>query len=314
MRYLRILSFVASSFWAIEERKGETAVRLLMSKAGLPVAWDDDDTPEERRTRRAEQERRAAERKRQANGGVAVLPLYGIISPRVHDVQDVSAPGGVAAEAFAEAFRQLAADPQVTGIVLDVDSPGGNVLGVPEAVAAIRDANGAKPVWAIANHQAASAAYWLASATDRIVVTPSGEVGSIGVYSYHEDVSKALEMQGVKPTLIKAGPNKAEGLSAFPLGDEATAYIQSRVDDYHAMFVRDVAKGRGVSRETVRESFGGGRMIGAQDAVRLGMADEIGTLENTIRRVSRAASAPSPTSADGPGVSIQARRRRLAVA
>jgi signal peptide peptidase SppA len=313
MRYLRILSFVASGFWAIEEEKGKTAVHLLMSKAGLPLAWDDDETPEERRTRRAEQERRAAERQRQANGGVAVLPLYGIISPRVHDVHDVSAPGGVAAEAFAEAFRQVMADPQVTGVVIDVDSPGGNVLGVPEAFAAIRDAKGAKPVWAIANHQAASAAYWLASAADRIVVTPSGEVGSIGVYSYHEDVSKALEMQGVTPSLIKAGPNKAEGHPAFPLGEEATAHIQGRVDDYYGMFVRDVAKGRAASRETVREGFGGGRMVGAQDAVRLGMADEIDTLENTIRRVSRAASKPKAVAETHAAV-MQSLRRRLAVA
>ncbi len=87
---------------------------------------------------------------------------------------------------------------------------------------AIRDVRAAgKPVSAVAHHWAASAAYWLASAADELVVTPSGEVGSIGVYVYHEDISKRLGMLGVTPTLIKAGANKAEGHPAFPLGEEA---------------------------------------------------------------------------------------------
>ena len=80
-------------------------------------------------------------------------------------------------------MRQQAADPQVSGIVIDVDSPGGNIARRAGGIRRVREARPAKPVVAVANHWAASAAYWLASAADELVVTPSGEVGSIGVYS-----------------------------------------------------------------------------------------------------------------------------------
>jgi capsid assembly protease len=311
LRYARLLSWVAGSAWAIEPAKAQIILNVLMSQATGAVRaddtpWDDDDA-EDRAARR-----QAAERRRnEPQEGIAVVPLTGVISPRVHDVEGISTGGGVSAEGFAALMRQLAADPAVKGVVLDVDSPGGNVAGVPEAVDAIRDVKAAgKPISAVAHHWAASAAYWLASAADELVVTPSGEVGSIGVYVYHEDISKRLDMLGVTPTLVKAGPNKAEGHPAFPLGEDATAHLQARVDDYYSMFVKDVAKGRNVPVSTVREQFGGGRMIGAQAAVSAGMADRVGSLADTIRRMQRTtAKAGRAASA-----SVEVRRRRLAVA
>jgi len=314
MRYARILGYVASGVWAIEEVKGYTILAFLVGKAaGGVAAWDDDETPEERRERIERRKQEAAERQQEANGGVAVLPLYGIISPRAHDVEDQSSPGGVSAEGFARAFRQLAADPQVTGIVIDGDSPGGNALGIAEAWAAIREAKGSKPVAFVANHLAASAAYWIASAADEIVVTPSGQVGSIGVMSYHEDISKMLELRGIKPTLVRVPEFKGEQHEVLPLTEEARGHMQARVDDYYAMFVRDVAKGRGVSRDTVREGWGKGRMVGADEAVRLGMVDRIDSLDNTVRRIARAGSKPKAVAAEEPAPALQSLRRRLAV-
>jgi signal peptide peptidase SppA len=310
MRYLRLLSWVAGAAWAIEPAKAQVMLEVLMKRAiGAPAAddtpWDDDTQAERIAARNA-----ARERANQPQEGVAVVPVTGVISPRVHDVEGFSTGGGMSAEGFAAAMRQLAADPNIKGVVLDIDSPGGNVAGVPEAVGAIRDVQAAgKPVSAVAHHWAASAAYWLASAADELVVTPSGEVGSIGVYVYHEDISKRLDMLGVTPTLIKAGPNKAEGHPAFPLGEDAVAHVQARVDDYYAMFVKDVAKGRGVPVGAVREQFGGGRMVGAQEAVRLGMADRVGSLADTIKRMQRG----SGKSARAASASVDLRRRRLAV-
>jgi signal peptide peptidase SppA len=304
MRYLRLLSWVAGAAWAIEPAKAQVILDVLVSRATGAARADDDDVI----WRMSE----AAERRRdESREGIAVVPVTGVISPRVHDVEGLSTGGGMSAEDFAAAMRQLAADPAVKGAVLDIDSPGGNVLGVPEAVGAIRDFQAAgKPVSAVAYHWAASAAYWLASAADdELVVTPSGEVGSIGVYVYHEDISKRLDMLGVKPTLIKAGANKAEGHPAFPLGEEAAAHVQARVDDYYAMFVKDVAKGRGVPAATVRESFGGGRMVGAQAAVSLGMADRVGSLAETVKRMQRKAGRPARAAS----ASVDLRRRRLAV-
>jgi capsid assembly protease len=312
MRYLHLLSWVAGSAWAIEATKAQVILDVLIRRAiGAPSADDtpwDDDKQEERAAARAERH------KSEPQEGIAIVPVMGVISPRVRDVEGVSTGGGMSAEGFAAAMRQLAGDTNVSGILLDINSPGGNVYGIPEAAEAVREARTAKPVWAVAHHQAASAAYWLASTAEQLVVTPSGEIGSIGVYSYHEDISKALEMQGRKPTLIKAGPNKAEGHPAFPLGEEAAAHVQARVDDYYAMFVRDVAKGRGVPVATVRDSFGGGRMFGAQEAVRLGMADRVGTLDDTIRRMQRAVGKQRTGGEASGGGDLATRRRRLALA
>lgn len=311
MRYLHLLSWVAGAAWAIEPAKAQVILNVLISRATGAIRaddtpWDDDDA-EDRAARR-----QAADRRRnEPQEGIAVVPLMGVISPRVHDVEGLSTGGGTSAEGFAALMRQLAADPAIKGIVLDVDSPGGNVAGIPEAVDAIREVRAAgKPISAVAHHWAASAAYWLASAADELVVTPSGEVGSIGVYAYHEDVSKRMEMLGVTPTLIKAGPNKAEGHPAFPLTEDAKADIQASVDRHYSAFVKDVAKGRGVSVSTVREQFGGGRMIGAQEAVKLGMADRVGSLADTIKRMQRTAGKPARAASS----SVDLRRRRLAVA
>ncbi|MCC7371633.1 MAG: S49 family peptidase, partial [Chloroflexi bacterium] len=131
----------------------------------------------------------------------------------------------------------------------------------------------------------ASAAYWIASSADEIVVTPSGEVGSIGVFTAHEDISAALEAEGVTVTLISAGKYKTEGNPFEPLSEEARGAIQARVDDYYSMFVRAVARGRGVKPADVRGGFGQGRVVGADEAVRLGMADRVGTMAQTVERL-----------------------------
>ena len=167
MRFLHLLSWVAGSAWAMEPVKAQAILDMLAQRAaGGAQAFDQEDERDRRLAARAPQ--------KQPEGGVAVVPLYGVISPRVHDVEGLSTGGGVSAESFAAAMRQLAGDPGVTGIVIDVDSPGGNVAGISEAVEAIREAKQAKPVSAVAHHSAASAAYWLASSADELIVTQSG--------------------------------------------------------------------------------------------------------------------------------------------
>ena len=217
------------------------------------------------------------------NGSVAVLPLYGIIAQRMSLMADMS--GGVSTEQFGKAFQAALSDPEVSAIVIDVDSPGGSVSGVAELAQSIFDARGRKPIIAQANSMAASAAYWISSAAEEVVVTPGGEVGSIGVIAHHQDISGLEEMQGVKDTLITYGDNKGIGNPFEPLSDEARGYIQKRVNEYGAMFDQAVARGRGVSAAKVRSDFGQGLMFGAQEAVKLGMADRVGTLQQTIERL-----------------------------
>jgi signal peptide peptidase SppA len=142
----------------------------------------------------------------------------------------------------------------------------------------------AKPIIAQVNALCASAGYWLASACNEIVITQSGEIGSIGVYTIHEEISKLLETEGVKETIISAGKYKVEGNPFEPLGEEAKAAIQMSVDGYYTMFVDAVARYRGVTSQAVRDGFGQGRVARAPDSIGIGLADRVGTLSETLQR------------------------------
>ena len=172
----RILRAFSSTAWFIEPRKAEQIIAFLEFRAvngprsepafpNKPVAADGAATI----------------------GTIRVIRVHGAIVPRSAMVDDISGPGAVSLEVFQKNFREAADDPNTKAIILDVDSPGGQVDLVPETVAMIHAAKRAdRPIIAVANTMAASAAYWLASAADELVVTPSGSVGSIGVYMMHE--------------------------------------------------------------------------------------------------------------------------------
>jgi signal peptide peptidase SppA len=226
---------------------------------------------------------RASER-RESAGSLQVIPVYGILSHRAHMVEKISGPGGTSTEKLGAQIDAAAKDPGVSAIILDIDSPGGSVFGVQEVAETIRSARETKPVVAVANAEAASGAYWIASQASEFVVTPSGQVGSVGVYGMHIDQSAFNEKLGVKSTYIYAGKYKVEGNPGEPLGDEALAYEQSVVNDYYSRFLADIAKGRNVPVSTVSDGFGQGRMMTAQAAMNAGMVDRIDTLENTINR------------------------------
>lgn len=276
MRYERILAAVAETPWAITQEKFLTMLGLLELRAN-----GDRLTAEEIAERIGAVERPVGGR----NGTVAVIPIFGVMAQRMGLME--AASGGTSTERIASDFRAALADPAIGSIVLNIDSPGGSVYGVAELADLILKSRGQKPITALANSLAASAAYWTASAADEIVVTPGGEVGSIGVVGIHEDMSAAYEKIGVKTTLLSAGRFKTEGNPYEPLSEEAASAMQARIDDYYAMFVRAVAKGRGVTPEDVRSGFGEGRVVGAQQAVKLGMADRVDTLEGVIQTISR---------------------------
>lgn len=220
-----------------------------------------------------------------AQGTIAILPIYGVIVPRATLFTKMS--GGTALTDFQDSFNGALNDPAIDGILLDIDSPGGSTDLVPETASMIRAARGRKPIVAIANTMAASAAYWLAAQADELAVTPSGEVGSIGVFAAHEDISAQLEQDGVKVTMIRAGKYKADTNPFEPLTEEAQQAIQERVDEFYGMFVRDVAKGRNVSVDTVRSGFGEGRIVTAKNALAGGMVDSVATFEETVSQLIR---------------------------
>ena len=278
MRYSAIIRAVYSSIWAILPEKLEAiAVFLNMKLAGDSAPAD---VIAAIRAENAAAEARVKALSTGKPGSVAVLPLYGIINQRVSG--DVSGPSGTSVQEFTQQLRQAVNDPNVTAIVIDVDSPGGSVSGVDELAAEIFAARKQKKITAVSNTLCASAAYWLASQASEVCVSPSSLTGSIGIYQLHEDDSAALDTMGVKFSFISAGKYKTEGNSFEPLGDEARAAMQSVVDDFYSLFTKTVARGRGVAVKAVVNGFGQGRVLTAQDAVKQGLADRVATLDDVL--------------------------------
>lgn len=228
------------------------------------------------------------------DGGIAVLPLFGVIAQRMNIMQEVS-EGGTSTEMFGAMFDKAIAEPSIGAVVINIDSPGGSVYGVEELSDKIHKARGTKPIYAVANSLAASAAYWIGSAADQFFVTPSGEAGSIGVLAMHADWSKFNEKLGVNPTYISAGKYKVEGHPDAPLDGEAMQAIQSSVDSYYASFTEAVARNRGTTTRDVRSGFGEGRVVRAKQASEQGMADGVKTLEAVIGELVRGSSKPRRT-------------------
>ena len=185
------------------------------------------------------------------------------------------------------------------GVILDVDSPGGEVGGLFDLVGqigAIRDAS-AKPLWAVANESALSAAYAIASAADRLYVTRTGEVGSIGVVAVHVDESAADAKAGLAWTFVFAGERKVDANAHEPLSERARATIQADVDGLYAEFCALVAANRRINSEAARNT--NAAIYRGELAVRAGLADRVGTLDlaiaEMVTELDRAASTPRAT-------------------
>lgn len=274
MKYPHIVSYVANTIWAITPEKLHELLAVLAFRAA-----GHEFSAEEIQARIGTPPAAAPARR----GAVAVLPIRGVIAHRAGGLEESS--GGSSTERIQSQFRQLLADDQVGTILLDVDSPGGTVPGVAELAETIAAARGQKPIVAMANSMMASAAYWIASQADEIVSIPSGTIGSIGVFTAHQDLSRALELEGIKVTLLSAGKFKTEGNPFGPLSDEARGVIQARVDAAYDNFVKAVASGRGASQKAVRDGYGQGRALSAPDALKAGLIDRIGTMDETIGRL-----------------------------
>jgi signal peptide peptidase SppA len=214
MKFAHILKAVSNSIWAIQPEKLDEIVAFLQfaSEGGRY-------TPAEAAERIGS---RSSSRPSNNYSKIAVIPITGLISQKVQSMTDISGgPGGTSTDKVTSQLRAAVADDTISQILMPIDSPGGTVYGVAELAAEILKARGKKPIVAAVDSLAASAAYWLASAASEIVCTPSGEVGSIGVYSQHVDQSQALATEGVKVTLISAGEFKVEANSFEPLTKEA---------------------------------------------------------------------------------------------
>lgn len=213
-------------------------------------------------------------------GGVAIIPVSGTL---IHKAGYIGMRcGNTGYDGIGASLEMALADPAVRAIAFDFDSPGGEISGCHDLAAKIRAARGPKPIWAIVDEVAASAAYWLASACDKIVLTETAFVGSIGVVGLHMDQSAMLADAGIKPTFIFSGAHKIEGNSLEPLPESVRAKFQSQFDGLRDLFCAQVALGRGsalsadAARATEADIYRGA------DAVTAGLADAVASAESAL--------------------------------
>jgi len=209
------------------------------------------------------------------DGGVAVVRLHGSFSLR----------GGIDAECMRvysytdieQMMVRLANDERVSVVVLDIDSPGGTVSGIKEAVRGIEIyRQSGKKLLVYGSGLLCSAAYWLSSYADAIYVTPSAVVGSIGVYMIHISAERHLDKEGYKVTLIEAGKYKMEGTEYRDLSDETLGRYREKVEKIYEEFLGIVGKNRKLSYDE-KEVWADGRSFEGEEAVRVGLVDGVMT-------------------------------------
>lgn len=211
--------------------------------------------------------------------GAATIPVRGVLLARgwswFMTYEDIGAAVALAVE-----------DSNVKSVVLDIDSPGGEVEGCFDLVDKIFALRGKKPITAIVNESAYSAAYAIASAADKIYMPRTAGVGSIGVICEHWDYSELLKQAGIAVTAIFAGSHKNDFSPWEPLTDEQKGWLQKWVDASYAIFVSAAARNRGMSEEKVRATQAG--IFFGQDAVGAGLADGVMPAEDALAKASGA--------------------------
>ena len=209
--------------------------------------------------------------------GVAIIPIHGSLINRFGQCY-----GYVTGYNFIRRQRDAAmADPDVTAIVYDVNSGGGEAAGCFELADESFALRGTKPTISVVDSACYSAAYALASTSDQVVVTPTGGAGSVGVYTMHVDMSKMLENWGLEITLIHAGEHKVDGHPYAELPEDVRADMQKSVDATYNKFVESVARNRNLSVEAVKDTQA--RCYSADDALALGLIDSVASPLEAIR-------------------------------
>jgi signal peptide peptidase SppA len=254
--------------WAITE----TAMQTILS-----VAARENESPEavaSKLGRELQNTYNATER-----DGVAILPVTGPLFRYANIFTSIS--GATSYELIAKDFRIALDNPQIKAIILDIDSPGGEVNGVSELSSMIHEARGKKPIIAYASGDAASGAYWIASAADEIVVSETSALGSIGVvgmYRADDENNKTIEI------VSSQSPHKRLDVSS----DEGRIRLQARIDSMADVFINAIARHRNIDPQTILSDYGGGDVMIGQNAILAGLADRIGSLDHLLQELSQA--------------------------
>lgn len=269
---LRAIEFFSSQIWALEESVLISARDLIVSRIENGKFSD------------AEIELRTGgggNRKEPTyivDGDTAIIPIVGIIGKRFSLLERISHDTTNVQTVRAD-LQQALDDPRIKQIHLQIESPGGTVSGVPELADFIFESRGAKPIIAYADGLAASAAYWLAAAADKVYASKSTQVGSIGVYTVIQDYTVRYHNEGVKAEVIRAGKHKASGHPLKGFSNDDRNYQQGQVNEIMELFKESIQKYRKMTSEQV-DKVATGEVWLAKNALSLGLID--GVAEMTI--------------------------------
>jgi signal peptide peptidase SppA len=214
------------------------------------------------------------------SGSVAVISLVGPMSKN----GGRSLSSGASTVDLRRQVRLAAADPDVTAMLLRIDSPGGQIAGTPDLAADVRQAALKKPFYAYAEDMCCSAAYWVASQCNAIYANASAFVGSIGVLLVITDSSEAAQQAGEKVIVVSTGDFKGVGAEGTEITEEQVAYIQGQVDDIGAQFISAVNRGRGLSLTLGQAPADGAVYFGAK-ARSVGLVDGITPLDSVLSKL-----------------------------
>jgi signal peptide peptidase SppA len=220
--------------------------------------------------------------------GIAVIPVFGTLVQRASGLEAQS--GLTSYSTISQSLSDALNDSSIKGILLDIDSPGGEASGVFDLAQQIFAARKVKPIWAVADEEAFSAAYAIAAAASKVFIPRTGGIGSIGVIAVHLDQSKADEQDGYQYTAIYAGAHKNDLSPHQPLSDPARATLQNEVDRVYSLFVGDIAKMRGLSTDAVKATEA--QLYFGDDAVKAGLADQVGNLNDALVKMTRSLQRP----------------------
>lgn len=274
--------------WALEEawgREAEARIKAMSSEeivAGQQLYMEkmaryyDDDEQED-----AEYRQQRIDRKRgySISEGVALFQLHG---PMTKSDSCMSwFYGGMSTVRLRQSLRNAARDPAVRSILIDVDSPGGQVSGTSELAADIAKIRKMKPVVAYVSDMAASAAYWVASQCDAVLTSSTAMIGSIGAYMVVEDTSRMYENRGIKVEVIKSANFKGSGTDGTTITEPQKAEWRRNIKAIHSQFVKAVATGRSMS-EKQADDVADGRCHVGQAAVDLGLADAVCDIDGAL--------------------------------
>lgn len=272
-----LLPHLASRLYGTPLLLARTKLDIILAVLGSRVGW-----PESQTALALPQARASPQNLALSAAGISVIPVQGSLVRRsmAMDAQSGMTSYGDIASMLDEAAR----DPGVAGILLDIDSPGGESGGVFDLSRKVRDINAIKPVWAVASDGAYSAAYAIACAASRVFVTETGGVGSIGVIAMHVDQSARDAREGYRFTAISAGDLKNDLSPHEPINKAAMNRLQTEVDRLYGLFVDHVAAMRGLDVKAIRATEAG--LYFGPDAVRSGLADALASPDQAVAEFS----------------------------